>query len=472
MGNNPTAAGDARGSLGAAAREFMRAKEASGRAPDAAAAYRRVRSKRATHSSGRNSDSGEDKLLKEFRLSDVPRAPALSKRRFVCPERATSQKYFNNARNILQEAMRGTAEPQALAHAERYLCCSLRSNRTNALAWAYRGLAIPGVLPGAGVSTRLESRELAVQFIAWALKLTPDDPEIMDLMIQQLQMLEAERKRQRPTLFSYAALLTNMTRSFYQFDSPNPEYWYKRGYLFETNQVKRGAIDSFLRAWRMRPDDDKFSSKMLVLQGRRMSNTEFLKLRANYSEMDSLVNYRTWVNQQDEALRREGVGNSSTHDLVETHIDGWFVPRGKSHLPPPLSTDISESERAAAVRMFGKELDVVRRMRNGLEKLATADVCAQIHNSLGAAETRIGVMYLLQKMDVHSELTMQNLGVTEAPFSGAWQIVERSRARPSASSGTNEQEPENENFPAILVNLLVSVRAVQTLRPMAIEFAT
>ena len=90
----------------------------------------------------------------------------------------------------------------------------------------------------------------------------------------------------------------------------------------------------------------------------------------------------------------------------------------------------------------------------------------------GAAETRIGVMYLLQKMDVHSELTMQNLGVTEAPFSGAWQIVERSRARPSASSGTNEQEPENENFPAILVNLLVSVRAVQTLRPMAIEFAT
>ena len=111
---------------------------------------------------------------------------------------------------------------------------------------------------------------------------------------------------------------------------------------------------------------------MLVLQGRRMSNTEFLKLRANYSEMDSLVNYRTWVNQQDEALRREGVGNSSTHDLVETHIDGWFVPRGKSHLPPPLSTDISESERAAAVRMFGKELDVVRRMRNGLEKVNLA----------------------------------------------------------------------------------------------------
>lgn len=121
---------------------------------------------------------------------------------------------------------------------------------------------------------------------------------------------------------------------------------------------------------------DRFSSKMLVLQGRRMSNAEFLKLRKEYSESDSLVNYRTWVEQQqqqqEEALRGEGEGggSGSSRELVpSSHREDLFIPRGESHLPSPVRTNISESERASAARMFEHELDIVRQMRSGLEKV-------------------------------------------------------------------------------------------------------
>ena len=75
-------------------------------------------------------------------------------------------------------------------------------------------------------------------------------------------------------------------------------------------------------------------------------------------------------------------------------------------------------------------------------------------NLRGSARQRIGVMYMLPTMAFRANLSTHMLGVSGSPLSGPWAFRQ-------TSTEVGRPHVQDERFPAILVNLLVSVRFVQ-----------
>ena len=197
-----------------------------------------------------------------------------------------------------------------MAQAERLLCCSLRLNGSQPLAWAYRGLAVAGVLAGAPATARsttrrtrptrgqepsADARHNAIQcvpvlhtvllvdstiatvlspslittthhndrYMAWGLKQAPDDPEIIDMLIEQLKPLvqqqpqrrRQQRRRQPQQQFGDNNSDNGMDRRLYRYDeflgqliatlsdvnSTNAEFWCVR-----VNDMRKKIVPTIL----------------------------------------------------------------------------------------------------------------------------------------------------------------------------------------------------------------------------------
>jgi len=300
-----------------------------------------------------------------FTLDVVNKQPEISSRPIACPERATRERYFANARNLIQEARNGDINPERLAHAERYLCCSLQLNGTHdALVWAYRGVALPGIISH---SADVRVRQRAIEYIAWGLRLAPQDPEIIDLLIEQMSLQEelatarrASRADARDVPYSYAALMSQLRNRFVNFRSDNAEFWYKRGTLFERRGFAEQGVDSFLQAWRLEPQHEKYASKMLSVQSKRISNQELLELRESFAtQVDNYAAFKVKAQRLPSASLQDQVDDTATCNSKSS--DCAATSRG----------DLPRETRQAVLQLFADEANVIVQIRDRIAEVGT-----------------------------------------------------------------------------------------------------
>lgn len=297
-----------------------------------------------------------------YSLNSVTRAPRLSISDFNCPESKawTAVDFYNKGRNMLQAVQRGQAPAEALQFAQRFLCCSIKLNSSQPLAWAYRALSLPGIATKSTPQTEngkhksdtglLSQRHHAVKMLIWGLKLSKNDPEILWLLIDQIvqiRRLQSQNRVHSSTLsgqqdsnrkswpYDYQSLLIQTRDAFINYASDNPAHWYKRGVLLEkigarnhgknvaerqTNftvgQMNDDVLSSFAEAWRLDPDNDRYSNKMYVLRRQHSRTTsEAATLHNSFSKDIQLANYKHWLDKMKKIGRMKSMDNKTDDDI-------------------------------------------------------------------------------------------------------------------------------------------------------------
>lgn len=157
----------------------------------------------------------------------------------LCAENHSVSRYFETAHSLLTTPPDRQKEIKFTFLAERLLRCALIREPTNARCWAYISTAITkrqvlSVQQNIKRKPKKKVVKSALKLMAWSLYLSPSNPEVLTVALQQAMSLQPYWSSIGKTLEQFRAYVNSLKNQLHDnFNSSLAIDWYQRGILFE-----------------------------------------------------------------------------------------------------------------------------------------------------------------------------------------------------------------------------------------------